>query len=276
MHSLNPTLITLLQLGAILAYLGVVWFEYQRIRQDRAPTRRQLVPLGAFAVGLHGLALVPQLVMPDGALNLNIGHALSLFTWFIALVLLIASAWRPVAILGLGVMPAAALVLLGELTFPASEAMPVTIVDNPYLLGHIVLSTSAYALLTLAAAQSVLLWMQDRSLRQKHFSSGFNILPPLQALEEILFQIIWTGFALLSISMLSGIFFSQQIFGKAFLWNHHNVLSTVAWAVFAVLLWGRRQLGWRARTAVKWTLSGYAIILLAYFGVKVVMEVIMG
>ena len=214
--------------------------------------------------------------MADGALNLNLGHALSLFTWFIATILLIASSWRPVALLGLGVMPTAALVLLGELTFPAGNAVPVTIVDNPYLLGHIVLSTSAYALLTLAAAQSVLLWIQDRSLRQKHIKPGFALLPPLQALEEVLFQIIWTGFALLSISMLSGIFFSQQIFGKPFLWTHHNVLSSIAWAVFLVLLWGRRQLGWRARTAVKWTLSGYSIILIAYFGVKVVMALVVG
>lgn len=265
-----------LNLGAILSYLGVAWLEFRRVRLEHAPTRAQLLPLGTVAVTLHGAALFPALILPSGALNLNLGQSLSFFMWFAALVLLIASAWRPLAILGLGVMPAAALILAGNLATPDTSMVPIRILGNPFLLGHILLSTSAYALLTLAAGQGVLLWMQDRNLRRKHFNGGMRILPPLQVMEETLFQIIWTGFFLLSLSLLTGMLFADRIFGKPFVWNHHNVLSIIAWCVFAVLLWGRTRLGWRARTAVTWTLSGYGMILLAYFGVKVVLEVILG
>lgn len=264
-----------LQLGALLAYLGVTWQEYRRVRLQRVPTRRQLLPLGTLAVALHGAALFPQLILPSGALNLNLGLSLSLFAWIVALVLLIASAWRPLAILGLGVMPTAAVVLLGQALFSGGPTVPIRVTDNPLLFGHILVSTTAYALLTLAAGQGVLLWIQDRSLRLKRFGPSFRLLPPLQDMEEVLFQIIWTGFVLLSLSLLSATLFADRIFGRPFVWDHHTVLSLVAWLVFAILLLGRARWGWRARTAVGWTLSGYGIILLAYFGVKIVLEFIL-
>lgn len=264
-----------LQFGALLAYLGVTWLEYRRVRSERAPTRRQLLPLGIVAASLHGAALFPNLILPSGALNLNLGQSLSLFVWLAVMILLIASVWRPLVLLGLGVMPAAALVLLGQVVWTGSSVVPVRVQGNPYLLGHILVATTAYALLSLAAVQSVLLWVQERSLRLKHFGTSFKFLPPLRELEGLLFQIIWTGFVLLSLSLLSGLLFADQIFGRPFVWDHHTVLSLLAWAVFAILLWGRTQLGWRAQTAVRWTLSGYGIILLAYFGVKLVLEFIL-
>jgi ABC-type uncharacterized transport system permease subunit len=55
-----------------------------------------------------------------------------------------------------------------------------------------------------------------------------------------------------------------------------TVSAAVAWLVFAVLLWGRWKFGWRGRTAIRWTLGGFAFLLLAYFGSKLVLELVLG
>jgi ABC-type uncharacterized transport system permease subunit len=72
------------------------------------------------------------------------------------------------------------------------------------------------------------------------------------------------------------VFFSEELFGKPLRFTHHIVLSIIAWAVFGMLLVGRRLYGWRGRTAVRWTLAGFTLLVLGYFGSKFVLEVLLG
>ena len=98
-------------------------------------------------------------------------------------------------------------------------------------------------------------------------------IPPLTAIESLLFQMIGAGFVLLSITLFSGLLFLKDIFAQHLV--HKTVLSFIAWGVFGVLLWGRWRFGWRGRTAIRWTLSGFAFLALAYFGSKLVLELIL-
>ncbi len=132
----------------------------------------------------------------------------------------------------------------------------------------------AYSLLSIAAIQSIVLALQDRRLRHKHPGGLTGALPPLQVMESLLFQMIGLGFIFLSLSLLSGIVYLEDIFAQHLV--HKTVLSIVAWAVFGVLLWGRWHSGWRGRTAIRWTLGGFVLLLLAYFGSKLVLELILG
>jgi ABC-type uncharacterized transport system permease subunit len=100
-------------------------------------------------------------------------------------------------------------------------------------------------------------------------------LPPVETMETLLFQLITVGFVLLTITLLSGIGFSSQLFGKAFVFNHHTVLSLLAWCSFATLLGGRLFAGWRGQFAVQWTLASFILLLLAYFGTRFVLEVLL-
>jgi ABC-type uncharacterized transport system permease subunit len=100
-------------------------------------------------------------------------------------------------------------------------------------------------------------------------------MPPLLTMEKLLFRMIGVGFVLLTLTLASGLMFSEQIFGKAWQFNHKVLFGFISWGVFAVLLWGNRTYGWRGRVAVHWTVSGFVFLVTAYIGSKFVMEVLL-
>ncbi len=100
----------------------------------------------------------------------------------------------------------------------------------------------------------------------KHF-------PPLQSMESLLFSFLWAGWLLLSLSLISGWLFLDNLFAQHVV--HKTLLSCTAWLVFGILLWGRHQLGWRGHKAIRWTIAGFFLLMLAYFGSKLVREFIL-
>ena len=94
-------------------------------------------------------------------------------------------------------------------------------------------------------------------------------------METLLFRIVGAGFVLLTLTLLSGVVFSEQVFGKP--WGNQPQVCVwrCSWCVFAALLMGHHFYGWRGRKAVHWTISGYIFLLLAYLGTKFVMEVLL-
>jgi len=101
-------------------------------------------------------------------------------------------------------------------------------------------------------------------------------LPPLLTMEALLFRIIWAGFILLTATLASGVVYSEELFGRAARFNHKTVFGVLSWVIFAALLGGRHAYGWRGRVAVRWTLTGFLMLVLAYIGSKFVLEVILG
>ena len=123
---------------------------------------------------------------------------------------------------------------------------------------------------------ALLLAVQERRLHGHHPGGFVRALPPVQTMETLMFQLIVAGFLLLTGTVVSGLFFSEQVFGRPLRLNHHTVLAILAWVVYGVLLFGRWRLGWRGRVAVRWTLAGFALLVIGYFGSKFVLEVVLG
>ncbi len=242
---------------------------------DAAQTlRRSRIALwhAVAALVMHALALDGDLIH-DEQWRFDFGNALSLFLWQCALWLTLFALRRPALHLGLALFPAAAIGALTGALGPA-DADAARIGPGWPLRAHILLSLIAYSLLTLAAVQVCMLAWQDRALRKSHAAPLLGRLPALETMEEMLFQLIGLGFALLTLALLSGLVFVNDLFGQHL--AHKTVLSLIAWAVFAVLLWGRWRSGWRGGTALRWTLGGYVVLLLAYFGSKFVLEIVLG
>lgn len=147
------------------------------------------------------------------------------------------------------------------------------IITEPGLITHIVLSIIAYSLITIAALQALMLATQEHALKQHHFRSLVRFFPPLQTMEKLLFQMLLTGFILLTVAIGSGFVFLDDVFAQHL--AHKTLLSIVAWLIFATLLYGRFAKGWRGITATHWTIGGFVALMLAYFGSKFVLEIIL-
>ena len=227
--------------------------------------------LGVLAVAAHATLLyVAILSRPD--LAFTAAETASLIGWLIGLVAL-ALSWRQPRFAGVG----AVLMIIAGIVATITDEGRTSIVVEQYdwkVAAHIVLSTLAYALFTIAAALAIALALLDRRLRSRQPLGKLEILPSVEALESGIFQALGMGFALLTLALFSGFVFVENLFAQHLV--HKTVLSCLAWLVFAILLFGRWRSGWRGRTAVHWTLSGFALLVLAYFGSKVVLESILG
>ncbi len=262
-----------LLLSAVLLYLagGIVFTLRLFRREERTrPSRTIGLLLGFGALAAHGALLYLNLYTQQG-LNFAFFNAVSFAAWVICLLYLLAALARPVESLGMVLLPLAALTLLLEHFFPGVRLLPPH--ADWQLRGHVILSILAYSVLTMAAVQAILLAIQDRHLRSHHPGGFIRSLPPLQTMEGLLFEMITIGFILLTLALASGFLFLEDMFAQHLV--HKTLLSILAWVVFAVLLWGRYRFGWRGRTAIRWTLSGFVILALAYFGSKAVLELIL-
>ena len=134
----------------------------------------------------------------------------------------------------------------------------------------------AYSLFTLAALHAILMAVAERRLHRGRLTPLFAGLPPLLTMEALLFRLIHIAFGLLTLTLISGAVFSEHIFGKALQFNHKTVFAVLSWLIFAALLFGRHRYGWRGRVALRWTLTGFAVLLLAYVGSRFVLEVVLG
>ena len=263
----------LLALTSIVLYLAATLLLGLRLTTTHfatGMTRSSVEATAIAAVCAHG-ALLYHGVVTEAGLSLGFFNATSLTAWVIALFLLVATLSKPVDNLGVFVLPLAAFAILLTLLYPSDR---VRLEETPFGVElHIVLSILAASLITISAFQSIVLAYQERHLRQKRPARLMSRLPPMQTQESLLFQMIGLGFFLLSLSLVSGMMFLRDMFAQHLV--HKTILSLCAWLVFAVLLWGRWRYGWRGRKAIRWSLSGFFALMLAYFGSKLVLEVIL-
>jgi ABC-type uncharacterized transport system permease subunit len=223
------------------------------------------------------------------ALSATMWLAVALF-WFESFVVPLVSVW-------LVILPLAALCALLPLFFPGSVALGrMSGADgggySPWLPVHLGVALAAYGLLTIAAVHALFMAALDRWLHRTRGNAWpgadggpdgrgriertmLGPLPPLLTMERILFRLIGVGFALLTLTVLSGVVFSEALFGKPIRFDHKTVFTLIAWATFAALLVGRATRGWRGRLALSWTLGGFAMLFLAYAGSRFVLEVIL-
>lgn len=257
----------------IAAYLSAATLIAWRLfLQDRAAVPPRAVALSVAFTGLllHTWLLYTAIFSQTG-MNLGFFNALSLASWTVIASLLIPSLSKPVENLGIVLLPVAALTVALDALYPSVGFMDESV--SWILKLHVLLSMLAYSLLTLASVQAVLLAVQDRYLRRRQPGGFIRSLPPLMTMEGMLFEMIGVGFVLLTLALVTGFAFLENMFAQHLV--HKTVLSVIAWLVFGTLLVGHRFWGWRGRRAIKWTLSGFGLLILAYFGTKLMVELIL-
>ena len=249
------------------------------------------------ALLIQGVSLVLPVAESDP--RFGFAHVLSAAIWLALGILWLESLAVQMGALWLLVLPLAVAVAWLPGVFPGS---PISLPDAPLFVPHLLLGVCAYSFMTLAALQSILMAMAERALQAPVrfgvlgggslgvspgvspgaasstagvWGAWLDALPPLLTLERLLFRLITAGFVFLSLTVLTGIVFSESAFGRPFRLDHKTIFTLLAWSLFATLLIGRRLHGWRGRTALRFTLGGFTLLMFAYAGSRFVFEVIL-
>jgi len=256
----------LLSYLAIVAYLAAALLLARYFTKDKVEHRHQQTTslLISFAIIVQALNFTD--FWTSEGIVFGLANSASFVAWLIAILLFLSSISKPVHALGILVYPLTAITLIFSVAFPdtTGKVIPMS------LASHVFLSITAYALLALAVCQSVLLKIQEKHLHAREINGFINKLPPLQTMERLLFQSLRIGFYLLTLSLATGFIFIDDFFAQHLI--HKTVLSLMAWVIFATLIFGRRLFGWRGKQAITATQVGFAILVLAYFGSKFVLE----
>jgi ABC-type uncharacterized transport system permease subunit len=270
---------------ASLLYTLIVWYFWRTKWRGSAAFAQEQGVLAStiweryviiLPLALHGLTLYQSILVGDG-LSFGVGNAISSVVWLTAFMYWSSGFFYRLdglQTLFASVAGVAAIAVFLPLVFPSLHLLPNT--EFPGFKAHLLVAMMAYSLLTIAALHAVLMMVVEHHLHHPALPSILTNLPPLLVMEKLLFRIIWAGFILLTLTLFSGVVFSQEVFGQPLTFTHKTLFGFVSWGIFAALLVGRQLYGWRGRIAARWTLVGFGILILAYIGSKFVLEVVLG
>ncbi len=265
-------------LAALLyATLG---FHFWNTRWRESDTQRVASPMQAWertaiasALLVHGYGLYEALFSVAG-MRFSFSFALSLMMWLAVMIYWLESFMARMEGMQPMVLPLAAFCTASPLVFPQ-----VHLVANASATGfklHFLAAMLAYSLLTLSALHAIFMGFTENALHKRALIRSLASLPPLLTMESLLFRMLLAGFILLTLTVGSGVLFSESLFGKPFALEHKTLFAFASWGIFATLLIGRHAWGWRGKRALRWTLAGFALLILAYVGSRFVAEVILG
>jgi ABC-type uncharacterized transport system permease subunit len=236
------------------------------------------------ALLVHGV-LLHTTIFPQNAMIFGFAFALSAMFWLGAGIYWIESFFFPLDGLRLLVLPLACAASLMPLAFGGVRVLSYS--AAPMFKLHFLIANIAYGLFAIAALHAVLMLMLERRLQRmrgagvRHtvsngwWSSWLDTLPPLLTLEKLLFRLIAAGFVLLTLTLISGVAFNEQLVDRAFKLDHKTVFAILSWLMFGALLTARRVSGWRGRAALRWVIASFVALLLAYVGSRFVFEVLL-
>jgi len=264
---------------AALLY-GALGFHFWNTRWRESETQCVACPMQtweriaiAAALLIHAAGLYDALFAEVG-MRFSFSFALSLMMWLAVLIYWLESFMARMEGMQPMVLPLAALCTALPVFFPN-----VHLVANASATGfklHFLAAMLAYSLLTLSALHAIFMGFTENALHKRSVKRSLGSLPPLLTMEKLLFRMLLIGFILLTLTVGSGVFFSEELFGKPLTVDHKTLFAYASWGIFATLLIGRHAWGWRGKRALRWTLAGFALLILAYVGSRFVAEVILG
>lgn len=256
---------------ALFAYTSAFWYLFMHLMSKRSLNQWFIVVVSGLGLALHGMVLSQDMLTPLGT-NYDVFNLMSFTSGLMLLLSLLFSTYRPVLALNLiGIPVAAAGLILGY-----SFSQPHQLIEQ-HSLGldiHIILSLSAYAVLLMATIQAIIMWFQDRELKNKQKRRIWvSLLPSFQAMESLLFDMLITGFSLLTVALAFGFFTIEDFFAQHL--AHKTVFSIFSWFVYGALLIGHLRFGWRGQKAIRLTISGFFLLAIGFIGTKFILELIL-
>ena len=133
---------------------------------------------------------------------------------------------------------------------------------------HVIVILFSYAAFTVTFVSGVMYLFQERELKTKHFGPAFERLPALNTCDELGYRSLSIGFVLLSLGIITGVFWNQQRDGR---WWHNDpkeVMALATWLLYSFVMHYRLMAGWRGRRFAWLAIVGFLIVLLTWIGAR--------
>lgn len=235
----------------------------------RKQEKNILIALAA-AIGLTLWGTLDTGLISGPSLHISLITATALATILVQGMYLVGLWRHGIRGLGLILLPVTAIPLILIPVLPHESADHIIHTSSLLETGHLLISLIAYALLTLAALHAVMYLLLDRSLKKKQLHPIMQSMPSLFELEDHLFAQVRAATWLLAIGILTGLTWQWIDFGRFALLNHKVLLALISFAVLALLLAQRKKAAWHGKRASRMVIAAYTLLLLAYFGVKLI------
>jgi ABC-type uncharacterized transport system permease subunit len=267
---------------ASAAYVGLAWhFWSTRWRRPATAGGEARATSGLHGweraailapLALHGWLLYAG-IFAAGELRFGFAQALSVMMWLGVALYWVESLFYSLDGMEPLVLPLAALAAPLPAVFPGLASSAAYTQATEFRL-HLALAMIAYSLFVIALLHAALMAVAERRLHHKQ-SSFVGNLPPLLTLEHSLFRVIGIAFVFLTLTLATGMVLSDSLFGRLLRFDHETIFAILSWITFGALLLGRHVYGWRGRTALRWTIAGFIMVMLANVGTAFVLEVIL-
>ncbi len=256
--------------AAMLFYCIALVLVTSRLFHADGPNRKAVTAVAAIAVALHGIAIYQSTFTSHGQ-NFSLTNVISMVNWIIAFSFTLMMPRLKVIIVA-PVVYACSIISVAILwLIPPKFILHFEL--HPEVLVHVILSLMAYSALMIAALYAIQLAIIQNKLKKKQLILS-PAMPPLMTVEKQLYHLVLIGVILLSLSLATGFIFLDDMFAEGK--GHKAILSIIAWAVYVAMLWQQYTVGCRTKVAVAYTLSGGVLLTLAYFGARIVKELIIG
>lgn len=266
---------------AALLYLGLgisIWSAlFHNKNLDKRPT---IVTILLFLIIIIQGVAIHLGMLSAHQIRINWTLGLSFTLWLGLIIYWIDSFFMKIGGFQLLFLPIGVVICLLAAVFPITEHSTAITVHTGLFMVHLITSLFAYSVIALGALQALIMTSLDNYLHHpQYFGNNTNLLsrvldaqPPLLVQERMLFRLIWVGFTLLSISIITGMFVSMSLIGELLPNDHKTFFTLISWIIFGILLFGRMMWGWRGRIALRWALFGFALLMLAYTGTRLIFE----
>ncbi|QJR16636.1 cytochrome C assembly family protein [Usitatibacter palustris] len=266
---------SLLYISTAACWLALTGIALKQARPGHSPATLGRVVAVLFPLGLvlHAMLIYNGVMVAEG-LNLGFANAVSLIVWLTALIYWLASiVYRGLSSMQGMMAPVALVAVAVQFLVPSRHI--VTYTGEPLFTLHFAIAMLGYALFIVATVHAVVMLVEEKWLHKGVMPPFLRTLPPLLEMEALLFRVLLAAFVMLTLTVITGLFFSEQLFGKPLTFTHKSIFGIISWFIFGGLLVGHYAWGWRGRRAVHWTLAGFTTLLLAYVGSKFVAEIIL-
>jgi HemX protein len=191
----------------------------------------------------------------------NLFEVFVFLAWSVALIyMLVGPAYR-LSLMGAFTAPFVVVLQGFALLAPIDVRHPMRLSPNPWLEFHASMSLIAYGVFALACVAGIMYLVQERQLKTRQLHSIFYQLPPLNQLFAAITRLLWWGFGLYTLGLVSGFFVGQPL-------PRVQVLCAFGvWILYAAILNGRYLRWFAPRWVAALCIGGFAAAMTLLWGI---------